>query len=65
MFDKIDKLKDEAALQYKKGLYEEAVTIYEKAAKVSHDEASHFKYKKKDLISKEASIYSNMAACYK
>ena len=32
---------------------------------MAHDEIEKFKHHKKDLILKEATIYINLAACYK
>ncbi len=46
-------------------MYDDAVKLYEQAAKLAHDEINKFKHYKKNLILKEATIYSNLAACYK
>jgi rubrerythrin len=46
-------------------MYDEAVKFYEQAAKIAHDDIEKFKHLKKDIIIKEATIYSNLAACYK
>ena len=46
-------------------MYDDAVAVYQKAVDLSTKNTPKLKHKKKDLIAKEASLYSNMAACYK
>lgn len=62
---KVDLKKDEAGTQYKKGMYDVAIKLYEEAANMIEKEISTYKYHKKELMEKEATIYSNIAACYK
>jgi hypothetical protein len=46
-------------------MYEEAVTIFQKAVDIVEGKAQNFKHFKKNLIEKEAIIFNNIAACYK
>ena len=46
-------------------MYDEAIKLYEDAANLIEKELTTYKFFKKDLIEKEAAIYSNIAACYK
>lgn len=47
-------------------MYEEAVAIYQTGISIlAKDKEELNKFFKKDLIEKEATIYSNIAACYK
>jgi hypothetical protein len=46
-------------------MYDEAVKLYDQAAKIAHDDIEKYKHLKKEVILKEATIYSNTAACYK
>jgi hypothetical protein len=46
-------------------MYEEAVAVYQKAVELVANKKSAFSHYKKNLIEKEAIIFSNIAACYK
>ena len=46
-------------------MYDDSVKIYEKAVNLAEKNLSQFKYYKKDLIEREATIFNNIAACYK
>ena len=46
-------------------MYEDAIKLYEDAANFIEKEIKTFKFHKKELMEKEATIYSNIAACYK
>ena len=65
LFAQIDALKEEAQAEYKKGMYEGAVAVYERAAQLAAEQRDAFRHFKRDLVQKEASLFSNMAACYK
>lgn len=61
----VDQIKERGSVEFNKGMYEDAVTIFELAVRVLEKEISKFTHLKKDIIYKEAVIYSNIAACYK
>jgi hypothetical protein len=61
----IDTIIDEANIQHKKSLYEEAIAIYQKAADLISSKKPNFNHFKKSLTEKEALIFSSIAACYK
>lgn len=46
-------------------MYELAIELYDEAANLIEAEIGTYKHYKKDLIEKEATLYSNIAACYK
>lgn len=54
LFAKIDAKKEEAAAQFKKGMYEVAAKIYRQAAEFAEDEMETIKFYKRELVEKEA-----------
>ena len=46
-------------------MYEEAIKFFQKAADLIEGKLKTFKYYKKNLVEKEATIFNNIAACYK
>lgn len=46
-------------------MYDEAIQIYIEASDLAEKNHGTFKYFKRDIIQKEASIFNNIAACYK
>ena len=46
-------------------MYEEAVVFYQKAADLASSKKPEFSHFKKNIIEKEAVIYSNISLCYK
>lgn len=46
-------------------MYDDAIKIYEQAADIAEKNLSLFKHLKRNLINTEATIFNNIAACYK
>lgn len=65
LLKKIDDIKEKASVEYKKGMYDDAIEIFKQAADLAESNLSNFKYFKKDIIEREATIFNNIAACYK
>ncbi|CDW85227.1 rna polymerase ii-associated protein 3 isoform 2 [Stylonychia lemnae] len=65
LIKEIDQIKEEASAEYKRGMYDDAVKVFEKAADLAEKNLSQYKYYKKDIIEREATIFNNIAACYK
>ena len=61
----LDKIISEGAVQQKKSMYEEAVAIFQKAADLAASKKPEYHFFKKNVIEREAMIFSNIAACHK
>ena len=62
--EKVDKAKEEAASEFKKGCYAEAITHYQRAASTLENCVDDFQMFKKEISQMEAAIYGNIAFCY-
>lgn len=61
----MEQIKDRASAEYKKGMYDEAIVVYEQACRLAESHIPSLKYLKRDIIQSEATVFSNIAACYK
>jgi hypothetical protein len=65
LMKQIDKLVEEGDKEQKKSMYEEAVAHYLKANDLIAAKKGDFTHFKKNLIEKEALIFSSIASCHK
>jgi len=61
---KVEKAKEDAAAEFKKGCYAEAINLYKKAADILANCAEYFTPYKKELAQMEAAVFGNIAFCY-
>ena len=62
---KIETLKDQAQIEFKKGSYSEAITLYKQAEELLEISQDDFgDYLRKELAQLEATIFSNLAFCH-
>ena len=61
----VDKLVAEGEKQQKKAMYDEAVTVYQKAGEMLSAKKSEFTTYKKNLTEREALVYMAIASCHK
>jgi len=62
--EKVEKSKEEAAREFRKGSYAEAITLYKKAASTLDNCAEDFSMFKKEIAQMEAAVFGNIAFCY-
>ncbi len=62
--EKVEAKKDQAAAEFKKGSYAEAISIYKAAATLLDDASEDFVVFKKEIAQSEAAIFGNIAFCY-
>jgi tetratricopeptide (TPR) repeat protein len=62
--DKVEAKKEQAAADFKKGSYAEAINSYKAAATLLDDALEDFAVFKKDIAQMEAAIFGNIAFCY-
>ena len=62
--EKVEKFKDDAAKEFKKGSYAEAIELYKKAASTLDNCAEDFFMFKKEIAQMEAAVFGNIAFCY-
>jgi hypothetical protein len=62
--EKVEAKKEQAAAEFKKGSYAEAITIYKAAATLLDDASEDFVVFKKEIAQNEAAIFGNIAFCY-
>jgi tetratricopeptide (TPR) repeat protein len=58
LIKKIEALRDKGKIEHKKGLYDDAIKIYQDAADLAEKNHSDFKFFKKDIIQREAGIFN-------
>ena len=62
---KVEALKQEAQVEFKKGSYAEAIVLYKKAEEMLEIARNDFiDYLERELAQMEAAIFSNLAFCY-
>ena len=62
--EKVEAKKEQAAAEFKKGSYAEAISLYKAAATLLDDASEDFVLFKKEIAQSEAAIYGNIAFCF-
>ena len=61
----IEQLKLSASEKHQKGLYDDAIHIYNKALKAIQDQESSFKFLSTSILLLKTALWNNIALCYK
>lgn len=62
--EKVEAKKEQAAAEFKKGSYAEAITLYKAAATLLDDASEDFGVFRKEIAQSEAAIFGNIAFCF-
>lgn len=64
MKEKVEAKKEQAAAEFKRGAYAEAITLYKQAAIQLDNAIDSFTVFKKEIAQMEAAIFGNIAFCF-
>lgn len=62
--EKVEAKKEQAAAEFKKGSYADAISLYKAAATLLDDASEDFSVFRKEIAQSEAAIFGNIAFCY-